>query len=92
MLRKIIRARNKPHGLGEREASRLIQPFVVPRTAYRTACFLFANDELRKINAVIKQAYKTDMGIPNLTCLIRLLELGGRRQRRALGSSENLPK
>lgn len=76
VLRMIRRIRNKRHGLGEREATRLVQAFVVPRIIYGTAYLRLTKGEVDKLNIQIRKAYKTALGIPNSTSTIRLLELG----------------
>lgn len=64
------------HGLGEREASRLVRAFVVSRIIYGTAYHRLTKGKVEKLNVLIRKAYKTALGVPSSTSSCRLLELG----------------
>lgn len=72
----IRRIGNKRHEQGEREATRLVQAFLVPRIIYGMAYLRLTKGEVQKLNIQIRKAYKTTMSILNSTSTIRLLELG----------------
>lgn len=53
-----------------------MRAFVVSRTIYGTAYLRLTKGEVKKLNVLIRKAYKTALGVPSCTFSCGLLELG----------------
>ncbi|KAM7294219.1 hypothetical protein ISCGN_023738 [Ixodes scapularis] len=87
MLRRI---RNKRHGLGEKEAIRLVHAFAISRITHGTAYLRFTKTELKKLSVVIKNALKWALGVAERTPTERLMELGAHNSLEELWLPEKL--
>ncbi|KAG0421412.1 hypothetical protein HPB47_002672 [Ixodes persulcatus] len=74
--RLISRIANRHHGMKEGNLIRLVQAFVLSRVTYVAPFLDLKADERKKINALIKRAYKQAIGIPITTSNARFEALG----------------
>lgn len=73
MLQRII---SKTRGMGEEEALRLVQAFVVSRVTYSVLYALLTSTDIKKIDTLLRKAYKRALGLPISTYTDKLLKLG----------------
>lgn len=73
MLRRI---RNRRRGIKEKEAMQLVQAFIISRITYATPYLVLSKAERKKIDVLIRRAYKSALGLPERTATDKLLKLG----------------
>lgn len=75
-VRLIRRIANRKSGVKEKELCKLVQAFVLSRITYATPYMKLDAAEKGKVEAMIRQAYKAALGLPNNAPTERLLKLG----------------
>lgn len=75
-VRLIRRIANRKQGVKEKDLCKLVQAFVLSRIVYATPYMKMDATEKGKVEAMIRQAYKAALGLPNNTSTERLLGLG----------------
>lgn len=74
--RLIRRVSTRHNGMKEASLLRLLQSFAMSHVAYVGAFHFWLRQERDRINAAIRKAYRTALGLLNSTSTARLLELG----------------
>ncbi|XP_037505476.1 uncharacterized protein LOC119381788 [Rhipicephalus sanguineus] len=75
-VRLIRRIANRKSGIKEKNLCKLVQAFVLCRITYATPYMKLDTTEKGKVEAMIRQAYKTALGLPKNASTDRLLRLG----------------
>lgn len=75
-IRLIKRIANRRYGMREANLVRLVQAFVISRIVYVAPCLTFGTAEKKKLEALIRRAYKQAIIMTLTTPTDKLLELG----------------
>lgn len=70
------RVSHRRYGLKEADTTRIIQAILISRMTYGAPYLALKNAEKEKLNIMIRQAYKTALGLPPKTATRKLLQLG----------------
>ncbi|KAG0424577.1 hypothetical protein HPB47_028203 [Ixodes persulcatus] len=76
VARLIRRISHRHYGLGEKDTCRLIQAFVLSRITYAAPYMALSQTAIKGIDAIIRKAYKTALGLPQTTSTDRLEQMG----------------
>ncbi|KAG0425319.1 hypothetical protein HPB47_027510 [Ixodes persulcatus] len=76
VARLIRRISHRHYGLGEKDTCRLIQAFVLSRITYAAPYMALSQTAIRGIDAIIRKAYMTVLGLPQNTSKDRLEPMG----------------
>lgn len=74
--RLLKRVTSRKAGMREESLIRLVQSFIISHVTYVAAYHRWLQHERNKINAIIRRAYKTALGLFESTSTTRLLQLG----------------
>lgn len=72
----IKRIANRRQGLKENDLVRLIQALLISRITYGTPYLALKNSEIKKLDIIIRQAYKLALGLPPTTSTAKFLQMG----------------
>lgn len=75
-IRLLKRVTNRRSGMKEDSLIRLIHSFVICHIAYVASMHNWYKNEKKKINTIIRRAYKVALGLPESTSTEKLLQLG----------------
>lgn len=76
ILRIMHRIASRRHGLKEEDTIKLVNALVVSRLVYSTPYLNLTKGEEDKLDALIRRAYKSALGLPLYTSTEKLLKLG----------------